>query len=107
MSRYLRFKQIRSERESVRTPISYPIVGTARNARISRLAVRSGMSSIGAEEHEGNRRDENNEPLASESELPIPFADKLRNSRIRLVQGLLIRKEHNAEVLRAGFLSEA
>lgn len=107
MSRYIRFKQIRSERESVRPLISYQMVSTARGARISRSAARSGMSSISAEEREGKRREDNNEQLASESELPIPFADKLRNSRIRLVQGLLIRKEHNAEVLRAGFLSEA
>src|SRR5690242_7762353 len=41
------------------------------------------------------------------SPIAVPFSNEVRNSRIRLRQRLLIRQEHDAEVLRAGLLPEA
>ena len=45
--------------------------------------------------------------LGAVSAIAVPFTSEFRNSRIRLRQGLLIREENDAEVLRAGFLTEA
>ena len=41
------------------------------------------------------------------SPIAVPFSNEVRNSRIRSCQRLLIRQEHDAEVLRAGLLPEA